>query len=51
MTRSRLAERAVEILSAARPNFIGAVLNRVDVSRNRYYYAQHYGYGYLEAAG
>ncbi len=51
MTRGRLAERAIEMLSAARPSFIGAVLNRVDVSRHRYYYAQHYGYGYLEAAG
>ena len=51
MTRGRLAERAVEMLSAARPSFIGVVLNRVDVSRNRYYYSQHYGYGYLEAAG
>jgi len=51
MTRGRLAERAVEMLSAARPSFIGVVLNRVDVSRSRYYYSQHYGYGYLEAAG
>jgi len=51
MTRGRLAERAIDMLSAARPSFIGAVLNRVDVSRHRYYYAQHYGYGYLEAAG
>jgi capsular exopolysaccharide synthesis family protein len=50
MIRSRLAERAIETLSAARPSFIGAVLNRVDVSRHRYYYSQHYGYGYLEAA-
>ena len=50
MTRGRLAERAIETLSAARPSFIGAVLNRVDVSRHRYYYSQHYGYGYLEAA-
>jgi len=45
MTRARLAERAVEVLTASRPRFMGAVLNRVDVSRNRYYYAQHYGYG------
>ena len=51
MTRGRLAERAIEMLSAARPSFIGAVLNRVDVKRSRYYYSQHYGYGYLEAAG
>jgi len=49
MTRGRLAERAIEMLAAARPSFIGAVLNRVDVSRHRYYYAQQYGYGYLEA--
>jgi len=51
MTRSRLAERAIETLSAARPSFIGAVLNRVDVSSNRYYYTQHYGSRYLEVAG
>jgi capsular exopolysaccharide synthesis family protein len=51
MTRSRLAERAIEMLSAARPSFIGAVLNRVDVSSNRYYYTQHYGSRYLEVAG
>jgi len=51
MTRGRLAERAIEMLSAARPSFIGAVLNRVDVKRSRYYYSQQYGYGYLEAAG
>jgi len=51
MTRGRLAERAVHMLAAARPRFIGAVLNRVDVSRSHYYYAQHYGYGsdYLTA--
>jgi len=51
MTRSRLAERAIEMLSAARPSFIGAVLNRVDVSSNRYYYTQHYGSRYLEVVG
>jgi capsular exopolysaccharide synthesis family protein len=45
MTRRRLAERAIETLSAGRPRILGAVLNRVDVSRNRYYYARHYGYG------
>jgi capsular exopolysaccharide synthesis family protein len=50
MTRGRHAERAIEILAAARPSFIGAVLNRVDVSQRRYYYSQNYGYGYLEAA-
>jgi capsular exopolysaccharide synthesis family protein len=45
MTRRRLAERAIETLSAGRPRILGAVLNRVNVSRNRYYYARHYGYG------
>jgi capsular exopolysaccharide synthesis family protein len=51
MTRGRLAERAVETLAAARPQYIGAVLNRVDVRSNRYYYAERYGYsGYLTAA-
>jgi capsular exopolysaccharide synthesis family protein len=45
MTRRRLAERAIETLAAGRPRILGAVLNRVDVSRNKYYYARHYGYG------
>jgi Mrp family chromosome partitioning ATPase len=45
MTRQRLAERAIETLAAGRPRILGAVLNRVDVSRNKYYYARHYGYG------
>ena len=45
MTRRRLAERAIETLTAGRPRILGAVLNRVDVSRNKYYYARHYGYG------
>jgi len=51
MTRRRLAERAIETLAAGRPRILGAVLNRVDVSRNRYYYTRHYGYGnrYLAA--
>jgi capsular exopolysaccharide synthesis family protein len=45
MTRRRLAERAIETLTAGRPRILGAVLNRVNVSRNKYYYARHYGYG------
>jgi len=50
MTRRRLAERALETLAIGRPPFVGAVLNRVDVRHNRYYYAQQYGYGsYLTA--
>ena len=51
MTRRRMVERAIETLSAGRPRILGAVLNRVNVSRNKYYYARHYGYGnkYLAA--
>jgi capsular exopolysaccharide synthesis family protein len=50
MTRRRLAERAVDTLAAGDAPFIGAVLNRVDMRHNRYYYAQQYGYGsYLTA--
>ena len=51
MTRRRVAERAIDLLAAGGPRMLGAVLNRVDVSRDRYYYAQHYGYGshYLPA--
>jgi capsular exopolysaccharide synthesis family protein len=45
MTRRRLVERAIDTLAAGRPRILGAVLNRVDVSRNKYYYARHYGYG------
>ncbi len=45
MTRRRLAERAIETLAAGRPRILGAVLNRVDVSRDKYYYTRHYGYG------
>jgi polysaccharide biosynthesis transport protein len=53
MTRRRLAERAIETIAAGRPRILGAVLNRVNVSRNKYYYARHYGYGnrYLVTEG
>jgi polysaccharide biosynthesis transport protein len=54
MTRRRLAERAVETLVAGKPRVMGAVLNRVDFARNRYYYSRYYGYQhksyYAEAA-
>jgi capsular exopolysaccharide synthesis family protein len=45
MTRRRLAERAIETLAKSQPRILGAVLNRVDVTRNKYYYARYYGYG------
>jgi succinoglycan biosynthesis transport protein ExoP len=46
MTQRRLAERAVETLQTSRPHILGAVLNRVDIVRNRYYYSRYYGYKY-----
>jgi polysaccharide biosynthesis transport protein len=46
MTQRRLAERAVETLLTSRPQVLGAVLNRVDIVRNKYYYSRYYGYKY-----
>jgi capsular exopolysaccharide synthesis family protein len=46
MTQRRLAERAVETLLTSRPHVLGAVLNRVDIIRNKYYYSRYYGYKY-----
>jgi len=46
MTQRRLAERAVETLQTSRPHILGAVLNRVDIIRNKYYYSRYYGYKY-----
>jgi capsular exopolysaccharide synthesis family protein len=46
MTQRRLAERAVETLMTSRPHLLGAVLNRVDIVRNKYYYSRYYGYKY-----
>ncbi len=46
MTRRVHAERAIETLTAGKTKSIGAVLNRVDLDRNRYYYSRYYGYNY-----
>ena len=46
MTRRAHAERAVQTLQHAQTNIIGAVLNRVDLNRNKYYYSRYYGYHY-----
>jgi capsular exopolysaccharide synthesis family protein len=46
MTRWRLAERAIETLQSGNPRSIAAVLNRVDLERNRYYYSRYYGNHY-----
>jgi capsular exopolysaccharide synthesis family protein len=42
MTSRQAARAAIEQLEKSRPGFIGAVLNRVDLERNGYYYAAYY---------
>jgi capsular exopolysaccharide synthesis family protein len=51
MTRRRLAERAVHMIMASRPKVVGAVLNRVNFDRNKYYYSRYYGYQYKSYYG
>jgi hypothetical protein len=34
------------MILAGKPQSIGAVLNRVDLDRNKYYYSRYYGYHY-----
>jgi capsular exopolysaccharide synthesis family protein len=46
MTRRRLAERALETITSARPRFAAVVLNKVDFARNKYYYSRYYGQQY-----
>ena len=43
--------RAIEMIQSGRPNIIGAVLNRVDLNRNKYYYSRYYGYHYKNYYG
>jgi capsular exopolysaccharide synthesis family protein len=42
MTSRHAAQRALERLEQARAKFVGAVLNRVDLQHNAYYYSQYY---------
>jgi len=42
MTTRHTAQRAVEQLAHARPKFLGAILNRVDLQHQGYYYSQYY---------
>jgi len=49
MTPRRQAQVAIEQLAAARAKVIGAVLNRVNVHRHAYYYAQYYRKDYTQA--
>jgi capsular exopolysaccharide synthesis family protein len=51
MTRRAHAERAVEVLLSGRPKTMGAVLNRVNFQRNKYYYSRYYGYHYQNYYG
>jgi capsular exopolysaccharide synthesis family protein len=42
MTSRHAARAAIEQLENGRPNFLGAVLNRVEIERNSYYYSGYY---------
>lgn len=42
MTSKGAAKAALEQLDAAKAKYVGAILNRVDVHRNPYYYSRHY---------
>lgn len=48
MTSRHTAKRAIEQLVHARAKFVGAVLNRVDLEHNGYYYAQYYRREYAD---
>jgi capsular exopolysaccharide synthesis family protein len=53
MTSRRVAQRAVEQLEMSQAKFLGAVLNRVDLEHNAYYYSRYYRpeYGAYYGAG
>jgi succinoglycan biosynthesis transport protein ExoP len=53
MTSRRVAQRAVEQLEMSQAKFLGAVLNRVDLEHNAYYYSRYYrpAYGGYYGAG
>jgi len=42
MTSRQAAKAAIEQLQNGRPRFLGAVLNRVELERNAYYYSGYY---------
>jgi Mrp family chromosome partitioning ATPase len=46
MTRRRLAERAIETVQTSQPKYMGVVLNRVDLAKNKYYYSRYHGQQY-----
>jgi capsular exopolysaccharide synthesis family protein len=48
MTSRHAAKRALDQLEQANAKFVGAVLNRVDLERNAYYYSQYYSREYAQ---
>lgn len=44
MTPSRHVRRAIDTLMTGSPRLLGAILNGVDLDRNKYYYSRYYGY-------
>ncbi len=48
LTSRHAAKRALEQLEHAEARFVGAVLNRVDLQRNAYYYSQYYRREYTQ---
>ena len=46
MTSRQAARAAVEQLEQGRVHFVGAILNRVDLERNSYYYSSYYRHEY-----
>jgi capsular exopolysaccharide synthesis family protein len=49
MVSRSTAKAALEQLDGARVKYVGAVLNRVDLNRNGYYYSKHYNRTYSES--
>jgi Mrp family chromosome partitioning ATPase len=48
MTSRQAAKAAIQQLQNGRPCFLGAVLNRVELERNAYYYSSYYRREYLQ---
>lgn len=48
MTDRRAAQRAVAQLGRSNAKFVGAVLNRVDLTNHSYYYSQYYRHEYVD---
>lgn len=48
MTARHAAQSAIDQLESANAHIVGAVLNRVDVQRNAYYYSQYYRREYVD---